>query len=166
MAHLFRGWTDPDDGTVECRICGRKEGESNPDCRKEIPTARPGQATSRPRRPQPAVHIAADAAPTSIEAAEAALPASVTRQTRVLAVIVDRGAVGATDDEIEALTGWSHQTVSARRRDLAIGGLVEEAYRGGGPLRRLTRQDRAAQVWVATDGGRQALTAEVRAGAA
>jgi hypothetical protein len=50
---------------------------------------------------------------------------------------------GATDDEMEEALGRVHQTVSARRRDLVLYGLVKNSGRT-----RLTRNNRHAIVWV------------------
>lgn len=51
---------------------------------------------------------------------------------------------GLTDEQIEVATGWRHQTVSARRRELVIGGFVEDSG-----LRRKTSSGREAAIWVA-----------------
>src|SRR5262245_32382047 len=47
-----------------------------------------------------------------------------------------------TDDELEQRTGYRHQTVSARRRELVLLGFVEDSQR-----RALTRSGRSATVW-------------------
>jgi hypothetical protein len=54
-----------------------------------------------------------------------------------------RGALGATDDEIEIATGLSHQNASARRRELVLRGALKPSG-----LRRRTRTGRTAAVWV------------------
>jgi len=51
----------------------------------------------------------------------------------------------STDDEMEVLTGMSHQSLSACRRGLVKDGLVEAT--GG---HRPTRSGRSAQVWRAS----------------
>lgn len=53
---------------------------------------------------------------------------------------------GCTDDEIEIITGLSHQTASARRRELVLSG---EIVPNGD--RRKTRSGRTAVVHVARD---------------
>jgi hypothetical protein len=58
---------------------------------------------------------------TSIDAAEAIAPRVSHLESVVLACL---GHGGATCDEIERLTGLSHQTASARLRELTIRGLV------------------------------------------
>lgn len=61
---------------------------------------------------------------------------------RVLAVIASLD-FGATSDEVEVITGLSHQTVSARMSELKRDGAVVPAGR------RPTRSGRSAAVWVA-----------------
>ncbi len=56
-----------------------------------------------------------------------------------------RSPWGVTDDELELATGWRHQSVSARRRELVLLGLLADSSR-----RRPTRSGRMAVVWVAT----------------
>jgi hypothetical protein len=85
---------------------------------------------------------------TSLDAAEAARKNAAKRRAKVRAFITSRGAVGATDDEIEVGLGYPHQTASARRRELVLLGLVRDSG-----LRRLTRHGRAAKVWVIGLGG-------------
>jgi hypothetical protein len=67
---------------------------------------------------------------------------------RVLSVIRDAGAYGATDDEVEAATGMLHQTASASRRSLVLSGDVVASG-----TTRPTRTGRAAQVWIVSDHG-------------
>jgi hypothetical protein len=77
---------------------------------------------------------------TMVESAKAIALDSPNLRARVLKVIVDKG--GATDEEIETVTGLKHQTASARRRELVIRGLVEDSGE-----RRLTTSGRKAIVW-------------------
>jgi predicted transcriptional regulator len=58
---------------------------------------------------------------------------------QVLSVISTRES---TDDELEIITGMSHQSLSACRRGLVKDGLVEASGK-----KRPTRSGRAAQVW-------------------
>lgn len=81
---------------------------------------------------------------TSRDAAVAAQAVAPKDRARVLGVIRARGSQGATDDEIEVALGLSHQTASARRRELVLAGEVVEA--GG---KRLTRSGSPAKVWRA-----------------
>ena len=80
---------------------------------------------------------------TSFSAAMAALPNAGTRRRRVYDILEGRGVAGATDDQVEEVTGWLHQTVSARRRELVLLGLVVDSGE-----RRPTRSNRPATVWV------------------
>jgi len=77
---------------------------------------------------------------TSEQAAVSAPPNAGTKRRRIYDLIVICG--GATDDELEDRTGWRHQTVSARRRELVLSGLVVDSGK-----RRTTRSGRKAVVW-------------------
>jgi hypothetical protein len=79
-----------------------------------------------------------------------ALPRSGTFKAELLAIIRGR-AQGATDDELEQLTGRSHQSVSAARNSLMRDGHIAAAQHMGQPWRRTTRYANDAQVWVAAD---------------
>lgn len=81
----------------------------------------------------------------SVEAYRSIKPMASTLREQVLAFIENRGNGGATDDEVEAVTGMRHQTASARRRELVLKGLVRDSG-----LRRETRSGRNATVWVVT----------------
>jgi DNA-binding transcriptional ArsR family regulator len=63
---------------------------------------------------------------------------------RVLDWLKGRGYIGGTSDEIEESTGMSHQTVSARLRELVILRLATKTDR-----RRKTRSGRNAWVIIA-----------------
>ena len=77
---------------------------------------------------------------TSGEAADSVEHSAGSQRARVKAYIAGR-ADGATDDDAEVALGLAHQTVSARRRELVLEGLIEAVgYR-------LTRRGRRAQVW-------------------
>jgi hypothetical protein len=78
------------------------------------------------------------------EAAAASVEEALNRlEGQVLTCLKGRGDSGATDDEIEQLTGMAHQTASARRRTLVLKGLVKDSGQ-----RRKTRSGRSAAVWV------------------
>ena len=62
---------------------------------------------------------------------------------RVYRFLQGRGELGATDDEIELASKMSHQTISARRRELVLEGKVVASGR-----KRPTRSGRAANVWI------------------
>lgn len=80
---------------------------------------------------------------TSHDAAVQIKPEAATLRARVLDTIKAAGDSGATDDEIEQATGLVHQTASARRRELALGGKIVDSGQ-----RRPTRSGRKAIVWV------------------
>lgn len=78
------------------------------------------------------------------EAAAASVVKALGRlELRVLTKIQDQGLFGATDDELEQLTGLSHQTASARRRTLVLRGQIKDSG-----VTRTTRSGRQAVVWV------------------
>jgi hypothetical protein len=61
-------------------------------------------------------------------------------RARTYAYLVD-AEDGLTSDELEVLTGWPHQTASARLRELVLAGLARD-----GRERRRTRNGRFAVV--------------------
>lgn len=80
---------------------------------------------------------------TSAEAARSIVGAVGRLQALVLEVLVARGNIGATDDELEVRLGLKHQTVSARRRELVLKGLARNSG-----SKRPTRSGRPAAVWI------------------
>lgn len=86
---------------------------------------------------------------TSKEAARLIEPKCAALRHRVLAEIQIRGSFGATCDELEQAFGMSHQTVSARCRELNMTGKTRDSGN-----RRPTRTGRKAIVWVAKEGQR------------
>lgn len=78
---------------------------------------------------------------TSRQAAESIVHGIGHLQRLVLEEIMFRGS--ATDDELEVNLGLKHQTVSARRRELVLKGLVRDSG-----TTRETRSGRKATVWV------------------
>jgi hypothetical protein len=79
---------------------------------------------------------------TSHQAGERAVPKSGTKRRQILDLIRMEGHKGRTDDEIEDIMGWPHQTVSARRGELVIEGWIVSAG-----ITRLTRSGFQATVW-------------------
>lgn len=63
----------------------------------------------------------------ALEAARKARPRAGTRRYEVFKLIEKAGTNGLTDDELESLTGRSHQAVSATRNTLMNDGLIEES---------------------------------------
>jgi len=72
-------------------------------------------------------------------------PSARRMQDIALTLLQVRGTTGLTSDELEGLTGWRHQTASARLRELVLAGLAKDTDR-----RRLTSSGRTAVVRVAT----------------
>lgn len=87
---------------------------------------------------------------TSQKAAEAIQPKISAMQGRILALIRSRPA-GLTRDQVEIITGLSHQTSSARMRELVLKGLIETRIAPGTTksIRRPTRTGRTAEVLFA-----------------
>ena len=66
-------------------------------------------------------------------------------QERIYLYLCGRGEVGATDSETERDLGLCHQTSSARRRELVMGGWVRDSHQ-----RRVSADSgRSQTVWVA-----------------
>ncbi len=81
---------------------------------------------------------------TSKEAAESMVPHAPSIRERVyMAVETQHYTSGITCDEVEVMSGISHQTVSARIRELAKAGRIKDSGRV-----RPTRSGRNAVVWV------------------
>lgn len=80
---------------------------------------------------------------TSREAAESIALSLHPLQQKVYSALLAAGASGMTDDELEVVVGVSHQTVSARRRELVLAGRLRDSG-----VRRATRSGRHAVVWT------------------
>lgn len=81
---------------------------------------------------------------TSKAAAESIKHVVGSTKVRIYQYMMQCGEHGATDDEIEVALGMSHQTASARRRNLEQIGACKKTSR-----KRPTRSGRAAAVYVA-----------------
>lgn len=79
---------------------------------------------------------------TSREAARRVRKTVSQKAQTVLQAVTAAGAYGATCDEVEVAIDMSHQTASARMRELALAGLIEDTG-----LRRPTRTNSPAKVW-------------------
>lgn len=79
---------------------------------------------------------------TSKAAAESVAESATSMRERVYNHLTALYPGGATDDEMEVALGMRHQTLSARRWELAKDGMVEPSGRY-----RQTRSGRSAQVW-------------------
>lgn len=80
---------------------------------------------------------------TSYMAARSIEPVAARLQERVYREIAAQGGYGSTDDEIERALKLRHQTVSARRRELVLLGLVVKT-----DGRRRTSSGRTAGVYT------------------
>lgn len=89
-----------------------------------------------PAEPRAIAETSRSAASSMVESSKA-IRADVLREIRTCG--------GLTDDELERVLHRRHQTVSARRRELVLLGLVKDSE-----TRRKTSSGRSAVVWVAT----------------
>jgi hypothetical protein len=84
---------------------------------------------------------------TSVMAAENMSSQQVRSDELLVFMLVSASSSGLTDDDLEVLTGLSHQTVSARRNGL----VSKKKLRNSGLLRR-TRSNSQATVWIVGEG--------------
>ena len=80
---------------------------------------------------------------TSEAAADSMIGPAVRKRLQAYEAIAEAGKDGLTCDELEHVTSMSHQTASARIRELAMARRVADSGR-----RRNTRSGRKAVVWV------------------
>ena len=85
------------------------------------------------------MHLWSESKKTSVEAHRSVKEHLPKMKSNVLAVLSTRES---TDDELEMITGMTHQSLSACRRGLVKEGLVEATGK-----KRPTRSGRAAQIW-------------------
>ena len=83
---------------------------------------------------------------TSEAAAEQAAPKVSARMRAVLDILHSRGTVGATNDELTAITGWPIQSVCPITNALAAAGFILDSGE-----RRPTRSGCPAKVWTITE---------------
>jgi hypothetical protein len=108
-----------------------------------------GAATSTSVQPLPALNR--DVAPigrrpdTSRRAAARALPRTGTKRARTLDLIATRG--GLTCDELEQITGWTHQSASPTLTTLRDDGWIRDS----GHRRQVAHSGNDAVVWILTD---------------
>ena len=86
------------------------------------------------------VRLSKHATDTQRTAASRALPKSGTRRREILYLIDSKQ--GLTDDELEEITGWSHQATSASRNSLMRDGFITDSGE-----RRVNRHGNPAIVW-------------------
>ena len=80
---------------------------------------------------------------TSEKAADQTAPFRMSLSSQVLSVIKAAGDHGVTNDEVETRLDLRHQTVSPRRRELVLAGVITDSGE-----RRKTRSGRTATVWT------------------
>lgn len=99
-----------------------------------------------PRRPieSNVVRLGRRSPKTSQIAAKRLLPRTGTKRKTVYDLIKSAGSYGLCDHEIEAQTGWLHQSASSIRNGLMNDGWIKDSG-----LRRKTPQGNGAIVWVA-----------------
>ena len=90
--------------------------------------------------------------PDTSRAAARALPRTGSKRRRTLHIIEERG--GVTCDEVEWLTGWTHQSASPIFTGLRADGWIEDS----GDRREVRASGNAAIVWTLTEEGRRELT--------
>lgn len=71
------------------------------------------------------------------------LPRSGTKGSLLWSLFCEHGDHGLTDDEVERLTGWTHQSASAMRNGLMTRGLLKDSGQ-----RRKNRRGLDCIVWV------------------
>ena len=94
---------------------------------------------------------------TSKAAADSMKPIAGSIKHRVYDFILRRGSTGATDDEIEVGLRLTHQTASARRRNLELAGALVKTDN-----KRPTRSGRSAFVYTAIPGANLAAPGRPR----
>ena len=94
---------------------------------------------------------------TSKAAADSMKPIAGSIKHRVYEYILRRGSTGATDDEIEIGLQLTHQTASARRRNLELAGALVKTEN-----KRPTRSGRSAFVYTAIPGANLAAPGRPR----
>lgn len=119
-----------------CEPCWKATDGRCPTCGGRLPGALSPSENS--------VTVRRGATATEKAAALRALPNSGTARGHILALVARFG--GLTDDEIETTIGLPHQSASARRRELVLGGWLNDS----GDTR-ATRTGAAAIVWKPTE---------------
>lgn len=89
-------------------------------------------------------HVPHNGCPTSRAAGESMRHRMAALRAQIYCLIQGAGERGLTADELEVLTGLSHQTCSPRPGELRDLGVIEDSG-----MRRPTRSGRAAIVWRA-----------------
>jgi hypothetical protein len=103
-------------------------------------------ASKAARRPIEAnsIRVGRRSPKTSQIAAERVLPRTGTKRRALYNLIYASGVEGKADHEIEAITGWLHQSASSIRN-----GLMNDGWIWDSKIRRKTPQGNDAIVWIA-----------------
>lgn len=119
-----------------CRVCLSKPEEAR--CRAMVPVPDPHPSVDRNTAP-----VGHEHPDTAHRAAAGVLPRTGTQRREVYDLIRKANA-GLTDDELEQISGRSHQSISATRNSLMVDGLIYDSRE-----QRLTRYGNDAIVWRA-----------------
>ena len=92
---------------------------------------------------QAGMRLSRKATDTQRNAVNLTVPRSGTKLRHIWDLFVDHGDNGLTDDEIEHLTGYTHQSASGARNMLMTRGLLKDSG-----LRRKNRRGLAVIVWI------------------
>ena len=92
------------------------------------------------------VRVSARHPDTSQISAQRALLRSGTKKKTIYELILKSGEYGLCDHELEQITGWSHQTVSASRNNLMNDSWIIDSNQ-----RRNTPQGNPAIAWISRD---------------
>jgi hypothetical protein len=137
VPHLYED--DGDGGCALCPLPRRNAIHGPPAADDPDPLAGP----ALPAVDRDVVAVGARHPVTSRVAADRARPRSGTKRAAIFAVLCR--PQGATDDEVEEITGWRHEVVSGARNTLMHDGLVFDTGQ-----RRPTRRGNPAGVYRAT----------------
>jgi hypothetical protein len=165
FAHMFEA-ADFDE-----KICGYRPHDTSPECgypasnrSVHAPGVLPGpRLLALPIIRKDHAAVADGARATSVAAAALARMRRGTKRMRIVEMLTHPGASaqGLTCDEIETVTGWTHQSASSAYVDLARDHIIREALdEDGKPVTRPTASGSHAQAWVLTDEGAAAYRAE------
>ena len=131
----------------ECMRLGLQEPQRNT---PGGPTCKFGHGGAKGVEPDlgaPKLPPAVRNSPTSVMAAEGMSRDRIRSDELLVFMMVQASSSGLTDDDLEVLTGLSHQTVSARRNGL----VSKKKLRNSGLLRK-TRSNSPAIVWIVGEG--------------
>ena len=117
-----------------------------PSCRlvKGLVPEKTPRKPSKPPIERNTVRVSTSAPATSQKAAERALPNSGTKRRMIYDAMVEAGAQGVCDHELEQMFGWVHQSASAARNSL-----MNDGWCAVSNIQRMTPQGNMANAYVA-----------------